>query len=446
MINYSLNVDTIVAQATPVGSGGVGIIRISGPQVKSIMIGFLAKEVKPKEAVFTSFFNHNQQIIDQGLALYFPAPHSFTGEDVLELQAHGSQVVIDNLLQRALELGARIARPGEFSERAFLNNKIDLTQAEAICDLINASSQQAANLAQRSLQGDFSKCINILLDQLTEFRVEVESAIDFTEEEIEFISFSAITKKLDDLIISLKNIYQSAQQGVLFQEGLRVVITGSPNVGKSSLLNWFCGYNCAIVTPIPGTTRDVLREYINLDGVPLHIIDTAGLRDSMDQIEQEGIKRAREEVKKADLILVVTDRNEISFEEYKDVINKVIVVRNKIDLTKQIAQAVKENNLEVIYISVKTGDGLNLLKECLKSKVGFSTNLEGKFMARRRHLESLAKVEEHLLQAQQQVNNKYIELLAEELRQAQNSLGEITGKFYSDDLLDKIFSTFCVGK
>jgi tRNA modification GTPase len=434
---------TIVAQATPIGSGGVGIIRISGSCVKSMMLQILKKKLLPKVACFSKFFNKNSRIIDQGLALYFPAPHSFTGEDVLELQAHGSQIVLNNLLERAIELGARLARPGEFSERAFLNNKIDLTQAEAICDLINASSQQAAHLAMCSLQGEFAGHINALLEQLIQLRIEVESAIDFIEEEISFISSHAIVAKIVNLTEILKTIYQSAQHGVLMQEGISVVITGRPNVGKSSLLNWFCGYDCAIVTSIPGTTRDVLRECINLDGLPLHIVDTAGLRDSVDQIEQEGIKRAWQEIKKADFVLLMVDDDEKSTDDYQEVMDKVIVIRNKIDLIKQSAKIINENNLDIIYISIKTGEGLDILKDYLKSKVGFKVGVEGKFMARRRHLEALTKVEQFLLQAQQQQS---IELLAEDLRQVQNLLGEITGKFHTDDLLGKIFSTFCVGK
>ena len=436
--------DVIVAQATAVGAGGVGIIRISGPSigVKDLMTHFLGKKIKPNVACFANFFGKDQQIIDQGLALYFSAPHSFTGEDVLELQAHGSQIVLNNLLARAVELGARPARPGEFSERAFLNNKIDLTQAEAICDLINATSQQAAHLALGSLQGEFSKHINALLEQLIQLRVEVESAIDFIEEEINFISLPVIAKKIAALIATLKIIYDSAQHGVLMQEGISIVITGRPNVGKSSLLNWLCGYDCAIVTSIPGTTRDVLREYINLDGLPVHIIDTAGLRDSTDQIEQEGIKRARQEIKKADFVLLMTDSDQIKFDDYQDVIDKVIVIRNKIDL-KRPTKLVYDSNLDVVYISVKTGEGLNVLKDCIKAKAGFNMGVEGKFMARRRHLEALNKVAQFLSHAKQQNS---IELLAEDLRQAQNSLGEITGKFYTDDLLGKIFSTFCVGK
>ena len=453
--------DVIVAQATVVGAGGVGIIRISGPSigVKDLMTHFLGKKIKPNVACFANFFGKDQQIIDQGLALYFSAPHSFTGEDVLELQAHGSQIVLNNLLARAVELGARPARPGEFSERAFLNNKIDLTQAEAICDLINATSQQAAHLALGSLQGEFSKHINALLEQLIQLRVEVESAIDFIEEEINFISLPVIAKKIAALIATLKTIYDSAQHGVLMQEGISIVITGRPNVGKSSLLNWLCGYDCAIVTSIPGTTRDVLREYINLDGLPVHIIDTAGLRDSTDQIEQEGIKRARQEIKKADLVLLMTDSDSDCHprlihrhpREGGDLLgpdsrlrgnDNVIIVRNKIDL-KRPTELVYDSNLDVVYISVKTGEGLNVLKDCIKAKAGFNMGAEGKFMARRRHLEALNKVAQFLCQAQQQNN---IELLAEDLRQAQNSLGEITGKFYTDDLLGKIFSTFCVGK
>lgn len=438
---------TIVAQATPVGTGGIGIIRISGDKVKKIILQILGTELKPREAHLANFYNKNKELIDSGLALYFPKPHSFTGEDVLELHVHGSQIVIDLLLRRILELGAQLAEPGEFTKRAFLNNKIDLTQAEAICDLITSSSEQAAFLATKSLQGEFAKYINALLQELISLRINVESAIDFTEEEIDFISQSQIIEKVSGMLITLKTIYQNAQQGVLLQEGINVVIAGEPNVGKSSLLNWFCGYDCAIVTPIPGTTRDVLREYINLDGLPLHIIDTAGLRHSSDQIEQEGIKRAWQEIEKADFIILLTDKDEINLDVYQKTLNKIIVVRNKIDLSNQSAAIINKGRTDIIYVSIKTGEGLNLLKKYLKSKVGYNTKIEGKFIARRRHLEALSKVEQFLIQARQHADNqKILDLLAEDLRQAQNSLAEITGKFYTDDLLDKIFSTFCIGK
>lgn len=475
------NLTTIVAQATPVGSGGIGVIRISGPKTKAIMRQILQNESSPRKAQVTNFYNNDKQIIDNGLALFFPTPNSFTGEDVLELQSHGSQIILDQLLRRALELGAELARPGEFSERAFLNNKIDLTQAEAICDLINASSEQAAALALKSLQGEFAKHINKLFDELTNLRMQVEAAIDFSEEEIDFIQQPQIAEKIKHLLETITTIYRNAQQGVLMQEGISVVIAGHPNVGKSSLLNWFCGYDCAIVTSIPGTTRDVLREYINLDGLPLHIIDTAGLRDSTDEIEKEGIKRAYQEIEKADFILLMTDHDEINLDEYKKFLDKIIVVRNKIDLIKDAsknsshrhsresgnphntsrtidprfrgddkdasAKITNKNGTDIIYVSVKTGEGLSLLRDHLKSKVGYNNTNEGQFMARRRHLEALLQVKKFLLQAQQHSSNsELLALFAEDLRQAQNSLGEITGKFYTDDLLDKIFSTFCVGK
>ncbi len=433
-------IDTIAAQTTPPGRGGVGVIRISGQKVKEIATKILGVIPKPRYVHFSVFLDANKEIIDQGLALYFPAPNSFTGEDVLELQGHGGPVILDCLLRRILELGAKLAEPGEFSKRAFLNDKIDLAQAESIADLINASSEQAAYSAMRSLQGKFSEKINLLIESLINLRMYVEEAVDFPEEEIDYISEQKITKQLENILATLDAVQKNAKQGALLQEGVSVVIIGKPNVGKSSLLNYLCGKDSAIVTHIPGTTRDVLREYINIDGLPLHIIDTAGLRESFDLVEQEGIKRTWQEMQRADFILLMTDEDKIDINYFKDFLDKLIVVRNKIDLTKYKAHIEKEK----IFISIKTGAGLELLKNYLKTNVGFNAEATGNFIARRRHLEALKKAEQFLLDGQQQIHA--LELLAEDLRQAQNSLGEITGKFYPDDLLDRIFSGFCIGK
>jgi len=433
-------IDTIAAQTTPPGRGGVGVIRISGQKVKEIATKILGVIPKPRYVHFSVFLDANKEIIDQGLALYFPAPNSFTGEDVLELQGHGGPVILDCLLRRILELGAKLAEPGEFSKRAFLNDKIDLAQAESIADLINASSEQAAYSAMRSLQGKFSEKINLLIESLINLRMYVEAAVDFPEEEIDYISEQKITKQLENILATLDAVQKNAKQGALLQEGVSVVIIGKPNVGKSSLLNYLCGKDSAIVTHIPGTTRDVLREYINIDGLPLHIIDTAGLRESFDLVEQEGIKRTWQEMQRADFILLMTDEDKIDINYFKDFLDKLIVVRNKIDLTKYKAHIEKEK----IFISIKTGAGLELLKNYLKTNVGFNDESTGNFIARRRHLEALKKAEQFLLDGQKQIHA--LELLAEDLRQAQNSLGEITGKFYPDDLLDRIFSGFCIGK
>ena len=355
-------IDTIAAQTTPLGRGGVGVLRISGPGVKTVAKKILGKIPQPRYAHFANFLAKDKTIIDQGLALYFPAPNSFTGEDVLELHGHGGPVVLDRLLQRILEAGARLAEPGEFSKRAFLNAKIDLVQAESIADLIDASSTQAAYSAMRSLQGQFSEKINSLLEHLINLRMYVEAAIDFPEEEAGYVSGEKISKQLANLLGELNDIQKNAEQGALLQEGISIVIVGKPNVGKSSLLNYLCGKDSAIVTDIPGTTRDVLREHINVDGLPLHIIDTAGLRESYDLIEQEGIKRTRQEMEIADFILLMTDEDKLELDQFKDSLPKIIVVRNKIDLTQQQARIEEQK----IFVSVKTGEGLNLLMSYLK--------------------------------------------------------------------------------
>jgi len=443
------NSDTIAAIATPPGRGGVGIIRVSGPLVKSISEQILGKIPQPRFADYLPFLDQNNETIDSGLALYFVEPNSFTGEDVLELQGHGGPVVMDLLLQRVIKLGARIAKPGEFSERAFLNDKVDLAQAEAIADLIEAGSEQAAKSAVKSLQGEFSRWINESVEALTNLRMYVEAAIDFPEEEIDFLSDGHVTTSLENILAEMDKIFASAQQGVLLRDGMRVVLIGQPNTGKSSLLNALAGRDSAIVTHIAGTTRDVLREEINIDGMPLHVIDTAGLRESEDVVEQEGIKRTWIEIEQADRALLLVDDKTGITDEDKKIRQKlpksleVTIVRNKIDLTK--ASATEKNN--VVTLSAKSGEGVELLRNHLKKIMGYTGLTEGVFLARRRHLDALIRAKDFVLAGQSQLQeSKAGELLAEDLRQAQNALGEITGFVSSDALLGRIFSSFCIGK
>ncbi len=451
--------DTICAIATPRGVGGVGIIRVSGPLVKTIATNIIGQIPKPRFAHFSTFINENKDVIDQGISLYFPAPNSFTGEDVIEFQAHGGPIILDQIMQEILACGARIARPGEFSERAFLNNKIDLTQAEAIADLIESHSNEAARYAMRSLQGEFSKLINQLVSSIIELRVFVEASIDFPEEEIDFLASSDVKDKLSHLRQELDKILAQAKIGSILKEGLSIVIIGAPNVGKSSLLNLLSGQASAIVTNIPGTTRDTLKELINLDGLPAHFIDTAGLRESTDVVEQEGIKRAWQATKKADHILLLIDSTkDVDLkqlpiwknlkEEISDLKN-ITIVQNKIDLIKQEPSSSFDIDLGVNYvcISVLKKQGLDKLISHLKEIAGFSTNEEGGFIARRRHIDALNRAKQSLKNAEiQLIQYKAGELLADDLSQAQLALSEITGKFSSDDLLGEIFSSFCIGK
>jgi tRNA modification GTPase len=444
--------DTIVARATPAGRGGIAIVRISGPLVPAIATAMLKKMPTPRYAMFSSFYNTEKIPLDEGVAIFYPGPNTATGEDVLELQGHASPAVVDMVVREVLKNGARMARPGEFSERSFLNDKLDLAQAEAIADLIDASSEQAARSALRSLQGEFSKQIHMLVDAIIHLRQYVEAAIDFAEEEIDFLGDQQVSDELNAAIKDLQRIEDSASQGSLLRDGIVLVIAGKPNVGKSSLLNCLSGKDSAIVTDIPGTTRDVLRELITLDGMPLHVIDTAGLHDSEDRVEQEGMRRARAEIVKADLLLVVTDATHPE-EDYTQLIpdisknTNVIIVRNKIDLTNETPSLTKADTKTIIGLSAKQNQGLDLLKNHIKACVGFHADGEGTFSARRRHLDALARAKQLLLQGQQQLqNHRAGELLAEDLRQAQHALGEITGEFHSDDLLGKIFSSFCVGK
>lgn len=442
--------DTIVAEASPPGRGGIAVVRVSGPLVKKISEKLLGQLPTPRYAAYLSFFDAEQTAIDEGLAFYYPAPNSFTGEDVLEFQGHGGPAVVANLIRQIVKSGARLARPGEFSERAFLNDKVDLAQAEAIADLIDASSEQAARSALRSLQGEFSQLIQQLVEALIRLRMYVEAAIDFAEEEIDFLADGQVAEDLAVAIAQLNTIEASATQGSLLRDGITVVIAGEPNVGKSSLLNRLSGKDIAIVTDIPGTTRDVLREQITLDGMPLHIIDTAGLRDSTDMVEQEGIRRAHHEISQADLLLVVRDasKSQSVVSLPKMPARTIIVeVRNKIDLTQEAPAIHLENGKTIIALSAKQNLGLDLLKKHIQTSVGFQANGGGCFSARQRHLDALARAKKFLLAGQQQLQDyRAGELLAEDLRQAQNALGEITGEFSTDDLLGRIFSSFCVGK
>jgi tRNA modification GTPase len=446
--------DTIAALATPPGRGGVGIIRLSGTQSVQIAKQLLGRLPTPRQAEYLPFCDENNEAMDTGLALYFPAPHSFTGEDVLELHGHGGPVVMDMLLHRCLSLGARPARPGEFSERAFLNNKMDLAQAEAVADLIDSASAQAARLAVRSLQGAFSRRVHELVEALTELRIYVESAIDFPEEEIDFLGDGQVQARLSAVINTLAETQVAARQGNLLREGMTVVIAGRPNAGKSTLLNALAGRQTAIVTDIPGTTRDILREHIQLDGLPLHIIDTAGLRHSEDAVEQEGMRRAWAEIEAADRILLLHDATHCFDEQEEDLLHQLVeagppitIVQNKVDLlTTEVVPVNAENTLEIV-LSAHTGSGLETLREHLKACVGFEAAGEGQFMARRRHLQALAQARQNLDNGQHQLQAHAAgELLAEELRQAQQALGEITGEVSADELLGKIFSSFCIGK
>ena len=446
--------DTIVAVATAPGRGGVGVVRISGKQSAEIVSAICGKLPTPRYATFTHFRSAENEVIDEGIALYFPGPASFTGEDVVELQGHGSPLVMDKLCQRAVELGARMARPGEFSERAFLNNKMDLAQAEAVADLIESSTEQAAKSAMRSLQGDFSNRINDFLQELTHLRMYVEASIDFSDEEIDFLAEAQVDRQLQDLLQTLDGITGSAKQGRLLREGISVVLAGQPNAGKSSLHNQLAGHDAAIVTDVAGTTRDVLREQIHLGGLPLRISDTAGLHDATnDIVELEGIRRTQNELAQADHILLLIDDSQGLTEQDRKILaelpaNKPLtIIRNKIDKSGHLTQLTEEEGYPTLYLSAKSGDGLELLQQHLYQAVGFHPEEEGVFIARRRHLDALARARQSIVNGYDCLSGMGAgELLAEELRLAQNALGEITGTFTTEDLLDHIFSSFCIGK
>ncbi len=444
--------DSIVAIATPCGRGGVGVIRVSGGRVAAVIAALLGKPLQARRAHFLPFLDADGSVLDSGLALYFPAPHSFTGEDVLELQGHGSPLVLDLLLRRILSLGGvRLARPGEFSERAFLNDKIDLAQAEAIADLIDSGTEQAARSAQRSLQGEFSRLIDTLVEELIQLRLYVEAAIDFVDEDIDFLGEGAIQEKLAGLLRRLEHIQRTAKQGCVLRDGLTVVIAGRPNAGKSSLLNSMAGREAAIVTEIAGTTRDLLREYVQIDGMPLHIVDTAGLREGADLVEREGIRRAREAIAKADLVLLMIDDRwpETGEDLLSDVPENLPVIRvlNKIDLTGRAAGLSETATGLTISLSVKTGVGLDDLRQHLKQCAGYDSGAGEVFIARRRHLDALARAHQAVASGLRHLQGACApELLAEDLRLAQQALSEITGAFTTEDLLGRIFGSFCIGK
>lgn len=449
--------DVIAALITPPGRGGVGIVRLSGSNLEPFFKGLLGFTPTPRYAHYQPFLASDGGLIDQGIVLYFPAPDSFTGEHVLEFQGHGGPVVMDCLLRRAIELGARQARPGEFSERAFLNGKMDLTQVEAVADLIDAGSEQAARGAMKTLQGQFSQRVIQLLEHLIQLRVYVEAAIDFPEEEIDFLSDGKVESGLMDLSDQLADMLASVTQGALLREGISVVIAGKPNAGKSSLLNALSGLDTAIVTDVPGTTRDVLREQISIDGMPLHIIDTAGLRATQDTVERKGIERAEDEIKRADQILFLVDAskafdlsgNNIFPQAEADFsrAENLTFVLNKTDTPGYTGCQAQQSKHPVIEISAKTGSGLPELKQHLKKCAGYVSAGEGLFSARRRHISALNRTQVCIAQALQQLLIAGAgELIAEDLKQAQQELGSITGDFTSDDLLGEIFSSFCVGK
>lgn len=451
--------ETITAIATAQGRGGVGIVRISGPLASKAGLAITGRELTPRYAHYGPFKGDDGLVLDEGIALYFPGPNSFTGEDVLELQGHGGPVVLDMLLQRCVELGCRLARPGEFSERAFLNDKLDLAQAEAIADLIEASSAQAARNALRSLQGEFSRRVDNLTEKLISLRIYVEAAIDFPEEEIDFLADGHVLRMLEEVRESLSTVQREAGQGALLRDGMTVVIAGRPNAGKSSLLNALAGREAAIVTDIAGTTRDVLREHIHIDGMPLHVVDTAGLRDTEDHVEKIGVERALKAIGEADRVLLVVDATAPEaddpfalwpeFLEQRPDPTKVTLIRNKADLSGDpVGLQLSDDGHVTITLSAKGADqGLELLRDHLKACMGYEQTAESGFSARRRHLDALRQASSHLDHGHAQLTLAGAgELLAEDLRQAQQSLGEITGAFSSDDLLGRIFSSFCIGK
>lgn len=442
--------DTIAAIASAPGAAGVGVVRVSGPHVPGIAQTLLGRAPIPRHAHFTAFRDANGELLDRGLLLHFPAPGSYTGEHVLELQGHGSVVMLDALLRRVCELGARLALPGEFTERAFLNGKLDLTQAEAVADLIAARSQASARAALQSMEGVFSRKVEALLQALIALRVHVEAAIDFPEEEIDFLADPAISQKLQALRDQLSNLLQEAKRGVRLNDGLRIAIIGRPNAGKSSLLNALAGSERAIVTDIAGTTRDVLRESISLDGVALELADTAGLRDTHDPVEREGVRRAHSERERADAVLLVTESSHVEedlawLQDLSPGIERVVLI-NKIDLGDARHHVEHLDDMTWLWLSVKTGAGMEALREHLKQLAGVGSG-EGAFSARRRHVLALEKVADHLEHTADVLRVTHAgELAAEELRQAQHALGSITGTYTSDDLLGAIFSSFCIGK
>ena len=446
--------DTIVAIATPPGRGGIGVVRTSGPGVKNIMAGLVGQKMAPRHARFCKFKNKNSEVIDEGVAIFFSSPSSYTGEDVLELYAHGSRIILDHIVNRALELGARMALPGEFTERAFLNNKLDLVQAEAVADLVDAVSDHAARGAIRSLEGEFSRRVNVLLEKLIKLRMFVEGGLDFPDEDIDFIGAGNISTILESCLSELTDLFMRAKQGAVLKEGAIAVIVGQPNVGKSTLLNKLAGKEIAIVTEEPGTTRDLIEQVVLVDEIPVHIVDTAGLRATNNKAEKEGIARAQAAAKNADILIIIyeygqePDTEEQALPYRPDDIERVIVLYNKIDLFGKQPEIKKgKSGHTEIFLSAKTGNGLELFTRHLKKILGVQDISDDVFMARSRHLDALARTRLLLEKALKQYGeNKAPEIFAEELRLAQRALGEVTGEFVSDDLLGEIFSKFCIGK
>lgn len=440
---------TIVAIATAAGRGGIGIIRLSGHDLAPFVRAILGKSLVPRQATHSSFLDAQGDVIDDGIALFFPSPHSYTGEDVLELQGHGGIAITQLVLQRCIELGAKLAQPGEFTQRAFLNDKLDLAQAESVADLIDATTSQAAKSAMRSLQGEFSQVIYRLLEKLIRLRMLTEAMLDFPDEEIDEFTVAQQQSGLDELLAELEQTIKVASQGSLLREGAHIVLIGQPNVGKSSLLNRLSGEDIALVSDVPGTTRDVIRQAIQINGIPLHIIDTAGLREAHDKVEQMGIARTHGAVLKADVVLLVLDATRGMGPDEQKIIDDLpagipcIRVFNKIDLTGQKEQQEEDNRVYSLYLSAKTGAGLELLRETLLAVIGWHQEA-GVFMARERHVQALTKAYGHLKNAVLVLGR--MELLAEELRLVQESLSLITGEFTPDDLLGEIFSSFCIGK
>jgi tRNA modification GTPase len=445
--------DTIAAIATAPGRGGVGVIRISGSNLLPFALALTGKTPKPRYATLADFRAADGAAVDSGILLFFPGPHSFTGEDVLELQGHGGPVVMQMLLARCLDLGARLAEPGEFSRRAFLNGKLDLAQAEAVADLIDAATASAARSAVRSLQGEFSEAIHALTDELINLRMLVEATLDFPEEDIDFLKAADAFGRLERLQRKLAEIFDRAGQGKLLQAGLHVVLAGQPNVGKSSLLNRLAGDDLAIVTPVAGTTRDALRSTIQIEGIPLHIIDTAGLRETEDEVEKIGIERSWREIERADVVLLLVDARSGVGAADREILARLperlqrVTVYNKIDLSGAVAERHDEADGVAIALSAKANQGIELLRSELLRIAGWHP-AEDVFIARERHLRALAAAQEHIAAASRVVESKLpaLELFAEELRLAQRALGEITGEFSADDLLGVIFSRFCIGK
>jgi tRNA modification GTPase len=442
--------DTIAAVASAPGRGGIGVVRISGHGLEAVARALLGKPLRPRLASLSNFLDLDGSVIDQGIALYFPAPRSFTGEDVLELQGHGGNAVMQRLLKRCLALGARLAEPGEFTKRAFLNDKLDLAQAESVADLIDAASEEAAKSAVRSLQGEFSQAVHEVVDRLIELRMLVEACIDFPDEDIDFLQAADALGKLARVQAQLSRLLAKARQGSLLREGVHVVLVGQPNVGKSSLLNQLAGDEVAIVTAIAGTTRDTVREEIEIQGVPFHIIDTAGLRDTACEVEQIGIARTWAAVEKASLALLLLDSREAVTPQDETILARlppglpVLQVFNKIDLLPREAGIERDAGVSRIFVSAKSGAGLDLLRQCLLQMAGWEQTGEGAFMARERHLRALEKARASLENAAE--NWRQLEFFAEELKLAQNALNSITGEFGADDLLGEIFSRFCIGK